>query len=571
MNRDLNKINNAEYDIIIIGGGMFGACAFWEAAHRGLSACLIEKGDFCEATSANHYKMVHGGIRYIQHGDLVRLRESSVERSAFLRIAPHLVTPLPILIPTFGHGMKGKEILRTGMMLYDTITADRNYKIFDSERKIPSCYSLSKDEVLNLFPGVKIDKLTGGAVFNDAQMYNPPRLVLSFIKSACNAGADAANYLQAENLLIKNNRCYGVRVKDRFTSDTFEVKGKIILNTTGPWTSNFLGKSGIKVEPVPSFSRDTAFVLNRPAITDMALATTLKTKDVDTMIDRGGRHVFIVPWIGRNKLMVGVWHIVWDKSEDKISVSDEEIEEFISEVNEAYPSLELSKDDVALVNTGLTLFGERTPGSKRMSFGKKSLLIDHHSADNIAGIISLIGVRATMGRGMAEKAINLIIKKLNKKVNSSRSKYIPLAGGDFQSFNLLLDRASKQWRDKIDESVLASLLHNYGSLYSEVLNTAGSGTDWNERIENSNVLKSEIIYTIKNEMALKLKDVLLRRTDLGTAGYPGKESILICADIMASALKWDENRKQKEIAEVEEFYSFRGSIKSYSSQYEYVE
>src|SRR4030067_1620642 len=335
MKRGLNKLSNNEYDIVIIGGGMFGSAALWEAAHRGLSACLIERGDFCEATSANHYKMVHGGIRYIQHGDLIRLRESSVERSAFLRIAPHLVTPLPILIPTFGHGMKGKEILRLGMFLYDSITADRNYKIVDPNGKIPFCYSLSKEEVLNLFPGIKKDSLTGGAVFKDAQMYNPARLVLSFIKSACEIGADATNYAEAENLLIKDKKCYGVRVNDKLTGNVFDIRGKIVLNTTGPWAANFLTKSGIHIEPKPSFSRDTAFVLNRPNINNIALATTLKTKDVDTVIDRGGRHVFIVPWIDRNKLMVGVWHLVWDKSEDKITVTEEEIDQYISEVNEA--------------------------------------------------------------------------------------------------------------------------------------------------------------------------------------------------------------------------------------------
>jgi glycerol-3-phosphate dehydrogenase len=237
MKRNLNKLASTEYDVIIIGGGMFGACALWEAAHRGLSACLIERGDFCEATSANHYKMVHGGIRYIQHGDLIRLRESSVERSAFLRIAPHLVTPLPILIPTFGHGMKGKEILRTGMFLYDLITADRNYKITDHDRHIPPCYTMSKEEVLNLYPGVKQDKLTGAAVFNDAQMYNPARLVLSFIKSAFELGADAANYIEAEKILIKNNKCFGVRAKDNLTSNVFDVKGKCVLNTAGPWAA----------------------------------------------------------------------------------------------------------------------------------------------------------------------------------------------------------------------------------------------------------------------------------------------------------------------------------------------
>ncbi len=571
MKRDLHKLTNKEYDVVIIGGGMFGACALWEASHRGLSACLIERGDFCEATSANHYKMVHGGIRYIQHGDLIRLRESSMERSAFLRIAPHLVTPLPILIPTFGHGMKGKEVLKLGMFLYDSITAGRNYKINDPQRKIPLCYSLSKDEVLNLFPGIKKNDLTGGAVFNDAQMYSPARLVLTFIKSACEMGADAVNYTEAETLLIKNNRCYGVKVKDKLDGNTFDIRGKIIINTTGPWAAKFLNNSGIDIKPRPSFSRDTAFVLNRPAINNFALATTLKTHDVDTVIDRGGRHVFIVPWLDRNKLMVGVWHIVWDKSEDKIFVTEDEIEQFISEVNEAYPDLELTTNDIALVNTGLTLFGENTPGSKRMSFGKRSILIDHKAADNIEGVISLIGVRATMGRGMAEKVIDLISFKFDKKVNVSKSKYTPLSGGEFSSFDSMFTGANQQWNNKIEQKSLKALLHNYGSNYNEVLEIIKDNPDLAEVVDNSNVLKAEVVHGIKKEMALKLKDIVLRRTDLGTTGHPGSEAIKTCAEIMAKELNWSENKMKKEISETEEFYNLHASIKSYSNQLEYAE
>ena len=126
MKRDISALAEKEYDLVIVGGGIFGVCAAWDAALRGLSVAIVEKGDFSHATSANHFKMVHGGIRYLQHGDFARVRESSRERSALLRIAPHLVKPLPIVIPTYGHGMKGKAFLGAGFLFYDLLTSDRN-------------------------------------------------------------------------------------------------------------------------------------------------------------------------------------------------------------------------------------------------------------------------------------------------------------------------------------------------------------------------------------------------------------------------------------------------------------
>src|SRR5690606_7399337 len=136
MNRDLPRLTTEKFDLLVIGGGIFGACAARDAAERGLSVALIERGDFGGATSASHLKMVHGGIRYLQHGDIYRLRQSSGERRAWLRTAPHLVRPLPIVVPTFGHGMKGKPALRTGMALYDLLAADRNRGITDPSRRI---------------------------------------------------------------------------------------------------------------------------------------------------------------------------------------------------------------------------------------------------------------------------------------------------------------------------------------------------------------------------------------------------------------------------------------------------
>ena len=143
MLRNLSELAARDYDLVIVGGGIFGVCAAWDASLRGLSVALLEASDFAHGASANCFKMIHGGIRYLQHADLIRLRQSTAERSAFLRIAPHLARPLPILIPTYGHGMKGKEILATGMKVYDLLTADRNRGIADRTRHIPGTYTLS--------------------------------------------------------------------------------------------------------------------------------------------------------------------------------------------------------------------------------------------------------------------------------------------------------------------------------------------------------------------------------------------------------------------------------------------
>lgn len=569
MKRDISSLAEKEFDVIIIGAGMFGVCAAWEAVLQGLSVALVEKGDFCQATSANHYKMVHGGIRYLQHGDIYRIRESSKERSALLRIAPHLVKPLPIVIPTYGHGMKGKEILRVGTTLFDILTFDRNQKIPDKERQIPRSRFITKNEMLSLFPGLNENELTGAAVFDDAQMYNPPRLALSFLRSAVDNGAAAANYTEVVDLLFDGKKVYGVKVKDLINKDTFEIKSKIILNTAGPWADRLLEESlKLQLNPRPSFSRDAAFITNKKPSNELSLATTLKTKDVDTIFNRGGRHVFIVPWLERNITMVGVWHIVWPGTKDKIFVTEDELQEFINEVNEAYPAIDITIDDVTMVNTGLTLFGETAPGSKRMSFGKRSLLFDHSKEHSIEGIITLIGVRATIARGMAEKAIELIGEKLNKNISKSETENLPIFGGKIDIFEKYLNNAHKEQNYNLNSKVMRALIHNYGCEYREVLKYIDEDNSLAEPLQNSTVLKAEIIHAIRDEMAQNLSDIVLRRTDLGTAGDPGVESLEICANIAAKEFKWDNEKLDKELSNLKKYFNNKGAIKNYSTSEE---
>jgi glycerol-3-phosphate dehydrogenase len=182
MKRDLSTLAAESFDVLIIGGGAFGAAAAWDATLRGLKVALIEQSDFGSGASAECFKMVHGGIRYLQHADVRRLRYSCAQRSALLRIAPHLVTPLPIVIPTYGHGRQGKAFLAAGMLAYDTLTIGRNSGIRDPSRQIRGMELLSRPKVLELFPDLEPRALTGGAVFEDCQMYNAARLVLAFVK-----------------------------------------------------------------------------------------------------------------------------------------------------------------------------------------------------------------------------------------------------------------------------------------------------------------------------------------------------------------------------------------------------
>lgn len=549
LKRNIPVLSNKEYDLVIIGGGIFGVCSAWEAALHGLSVAIVEKGDFSHATSANHFKMVHGGIRYLQHADFYRIRESCRERSALLRIAPHLVRPLPIVIPTYGHGIKGKEFLGSGMLLYDILTLDRNRGISE-DQKIPRGRFLSRRRVLELFPHLNKNNLTGGAVFYDGQMYNPPRLAISFLRSAVGLGADAANYLEVSGFLKVNSRIVGVEAKDVLSGDRLKIRSKMVLNTTGPWAHRLLKSHlGIKLEPCPIFSRDLAFVVRGRTNHSCGLAFSTKTKDTDAFLDRGGRHLFAIPW--RNYMLIGVFHIVFNGPPEDISVAEQELQGFIDEVNVAYPGLSISMEDILMINTGLTLFGnEEKQGTGVMSFGKRSEIVDHMREHNLDGLITLIGVRATTARGMAEKVIRMILKRLGRKKTTSKSEEIPIYGGQIDSFQDLLSQARQNLPKELTARHLHALLHNYGSQYREVLKYAEENSTLLESVGGSTVLKSEIVHAIHEEMAETLADVVFRRTDLGSGEYPGEIELLCCADIMAEEKGWNQDRLQREIKAV---------------------
>ena len=548
MIRKVSALADREYDLVIVGGGIFGICAAWDAVLRGLSVAIIERGDFAHATSANCFKMVHGGIRYLQHADLPRVRESSKERNTLLRIAPHLVAPVPFVVPTYGHGMRGKETLSAALAAYNLITFDRNRGIADAEKRIPPGLTFSRDECLELFPGLERNRLTGAVVFYDAQMYSPARLALSYLKSAVEAGANAANYLEATGFLRKNNRVYGVKARDLLTNDEVEIRGKLVVNAAGPWASHLVEDSlGLRQNTAPTFSRDAFFLVRRRLHDKYALALESHTRDADAILSRGHRHLFLVPW--RNYTLVGVWHAVHKGDPSTFTFTADDLEVFVQEINAAYPAIALTLGDVSMWHAGLILFGDKNESGSEHSYGKRSQLIDHSITHDIDGIVTIIGVRYTTSRSTAEAVVDLAFKKLGKESPKSLTAITPVYGGQIENFGRLKNQVLEERSFGLKSEILSALVHNHGSAYQDVLKYGAENPAWAEALDSSNVIKAEVIHACREEMAQKLSDVAFRRTNLGTGEYPGGSALLACAALMSTELGWDKPRMRREVEE----------------------
>lgn len=544
MQRDPAWLTRNEYDLVIIGGGIYGICAAWEAVLRGLSVAIVDRGDFCGATSANPLKIVHGGFRYIQHADVRRMRASSRERRVLMHIAPHLVYPLPFLIPTYGHGLQGKEILALALLVYDLIVSDRNRGVKDPQRRVPWGRVISKEECLQLFPALDRQGLTGGVIFFDGQMYSPPRLALSYLKSAVDAGANAVNYLEVTGFLRERSRVMGLKARDVLTGDDLEIRGKIVLNASGPWAEQVLRHLDLSLRSPLLVTKDLYLVVDRLLSEKYALAVPSRYKDPDAILSRGGRHFFIIPW--RDHTLIGSSHVVYQGAPDEFTVTEKDVQELIDEIDGLCPPLALSRQDISMWNAGLVPFGD--------DYGKRSRVIDHAKDHGVEGLVTVIGVRYTTSRGVAANVVDLVCEKLRRKVPGSATAVTPIYGGAIEGFDEFRRRTTEQRPPALSVGVMHALLHNHGSHYQEVLKYLDEDSTLAETVGAPTVIKAEVVHAVREEMAQKLADVVFRRTDLGTAGNPGDSALRTCAALMAVELKWDETRVRKELDEVRKVF-----------------
>jgi glycerol-3-phosphate dehydrogenase len=548
--RDTRALAEREFDLAIVGGGAFGAAAAWDASLRGLRTVLIERNDFGGGSSAECFKMVHGGIRYLQHADIPRLRASCRERSAMLRIAPHLVAPLPIVIPTYGRGRKGKLFLGTGMRVYDLLTLDRNAGIPDPSRHIPATRFLGRNEVLSLFPDIDDPAMTGGAVFDDGQMYSPPRLVLAFVKSAAGAGATACNYVEAVDFLWHANRVRGLKTRDRLDGSEIDIRARLVLNAAGPGAEYLLERDPRFGQwRRGPFSRDACFVVRRKPLSEYALAIQGRSRDRDSLIGREARHMFLVPW--RDFTLIGVWHRLFTDHPDRTLVEETELATWIDEINDCYPSFRLTREDVLYRNCGLVPFGEGTVGTAELSFGKESRYVDHRRLHGVEGLVTLIGIRYTTARSDAATALDMLLEQLPQAPATAATDRTPLSGGAIDDFEAFRASARRSRPREIREATLDGLVRNHGTGYGDVLARALADAADAARIEGTDTLMAEVTHAVRNEMAVKLEDVVLRRTDLGSGCHPGTAAVRAVAERMRTLLGWDESRLRDEIAGTE--------------------
>jgi glycerol-3-phosphate dehydrogenase len=545
MKRDSAGLSAQEFDVLVIGGGAFGAAAAWDAALRGLKVAIIEQADFGAGASAECFKMVHGGIRYLQHADIRRLRASCAERTALLRIAPHLVKPLPIAIPTYGHGRQGKAFLAAGMRVYDLLTIGRNMGLTDPTRRITATQLLSRNETLDLFPEIEERSLTGAAVFEDGQMYHPARLVLAFVRSAIDRGAIAANYTKALGFLWEGQTVRGVRALDRLENVEFDIRAKLVLNAAGPWAEYLLlDVAHFGVRQRGHFSRDACFLVNREPRSAYALAVPGWSKDSDAVISRSARHLFVVPW--RNRLLIGVWHRLFAERPETARIEEFEIAAWMAEMNASYPALRLKRDDVIYANCGLVPFGDGISATGELSFGKESRYIDHR-VQGIAGLVTLIGIRYTTARGDAAKALDLLLQQMVRPPGRAPTNRTPLVGGGGGDFADLQVRARREVPQDIPSPTLDAWLRNHGTDYRLLAELAGSPTEA-RLLSNSDTAMAEVTHAVREEMAVHLEDVILRRTDLGSGSHPGPLAVLQAAQRMQQLLGWSEQRLHEEMS-----------------------
>ena len=552
MKRDHNKIASTSFDLIIIGGGITGAFAAWDAALRGLDVVLLEKGDFGAGTSAASGKIIHGGIRYMQYGAFHRVRESLHERMVFRNIAPQFVHPIPFLIPTYGHLMRGKEVLKLGMIFYDLLSAGkRNSK--DTMDMIPRHRLLTKREVLELEPGIETADPNGGVIYYDCQMHNPERLTLSVLLAAEVAGARIFNYTKVTGFLMQRGRVLGVKTKDKISGGEFEIHGQVVLNAAGPWAGEVLAALSNFKPPFRFRYSKGIHIVTRPITCKFAVAIASKHKNAEAMMQRGGRHFFIVPW--RNHSLIGTTNVPYYESVDAKMVTEEDIIDLIEEVNKAYPACGLRREDVVYQYGGLYLDDEKHALEDGYQGGRKDYILDHSRAHGIENLLTTICVKFTTARKLASLAVDSVFRKLGYEPPKCRTEEEKIYGGEILRFKDYLVRETSRQSDTLQVSICRNLILNYGSVYSALLDYIDFFPDANDLIHDDfPIIKGQVIHAVRKEMAQKLTDVVFRRTGLGTTGNPGDEALRVCANIMANELAWDGIRIQKELDEVKEAF-----------------
>jgi glycerol-3-phosphate dehydrogenase len=522
----LNGIDTATFDAVVIGGGMAGAGVARDLALRGASVALLEKGDFASGTSSKSSKLIHGGLRYLELFDFRLVRESLREKKTLERLAPHLVRPLPFLVPVYRGSKRGLITVRVGMWLYDLLTPGRERERFRVVRAV---------DALALEPSIQAQDLRGAGYYFDDLLLFPERLCLENALSAARHGARVHNYCEVEEVTRGPAGIDGVKVRDLLTGRVHTVRAAVVVNCAGPWVDRLREMADVHDAGKRVLRTTKGIHCMLPRMTGRAVY--LSTAD--------DRMIFVIPW--REFSMIGTTDTDFDGDPDRLWATREEVEYLLDAVRPALPDPRVAFDQVAYTWAGVRpLAYEEGRSASKVSRDHKVVVEGPEGR-----FLSVTGTKLTCFRSLAEQVGDRVMRALGRRV-PSRSAGLTLDGLDEEVGKL----EARAWMDVSDEiaatglarETLEVLVETYGRGYPRVLDLAKKVPDGTARICPSNPeIVAQLHFAVGEEMAVSLQDFLLRRTAIGQSACLGLDCYEAIGRRMGALLGWSPRRLEAEL------------------------
>ena len=526
MRRDiLDNIEREPFDAIIIGAGINGCGIARDASLRGLKVLLLDKGDIGGGTTAYSTRLIHGGLRYLEHGELRLVRESLRERERLLRIAPHLVRPLPLVIPLYSDAQRAPLTVRAGLFAYDLLSFDKS---------LAPHRTLTRAEALAHAPGLNTENLRGAALYYDAQVEYAERLTLENALDAQAHGAALITYACVTRVVVEHGRVCGVEFTNARAGGVIRVHAPVVVNAAGAWVDEVAAVSSPSPAKMIGGTKGSHIIVAPFAGAPRVALYTEARGDA--------RPFFIIPWQGL--YLIGTTDLHYAGDLDRVTPDDAEIDYLLAETNRVLPAAHLTRAAVLYAYAGVRPLAYQTQGAPA-AITRRHFIRDH--APQLAGFVSIVGGKLTTYRELAQQACALIYRKLKRRAPRCVTAERPLPGAacaDFASFN---ERFKAESALPVEMS--ARLLRIYGTRAVEVAQLAQEHADLRANFSAlSGALGAEVVFAFRVEMAETLADCLLRRTMVGLNRALGLDAVAAAARVAQKHLGWDEARAEQEVA-----------------------
>ncbi|MDN5685308.1 MAG: glycerol-3-phosphate dehydrogenase/oxidase [Brachybacterium sp.] len=524
-------------DVLVVGGGVNGAGAAFDAATRGLSVGLVETRDWAAGTSSRSSKLMHGGLRYLQMLDFKLVAEALRERDLLLEhTAPHLVKPIKFVFPFFKK-VVDRAFIGSGVMLYDAMQS------VGRKRAVPMHRHLLHDKMLEVFPGLDGDKAVGALEYYDAQV-DDARFVMMLVRSAAQHDASVANYTSVVDYLHEGERVIGARVRDEETGEDFEIHARDTILAGGVWTQDQQDLAGADagLEVLASKGIHVTIARDRiPAVPDTGIITQTE-KSV----------LFIIPW--DEYWVIGTTDTPWTQDPRDVGATSDDIDYVLEHAN-AVLADDLSRTDVIGVYSGLRPLLQ--PVQKGDGSGSTKVSREHTVMEVEPGLSAIAGGKFTTYRVMAEDVVDFAIKA-DQPGRPSLTRSVPVIGA--QGYETLVrDKQEIARRHDFDMLRTDRLLYRYGALLTDVLALIDEDPTLATPLEHApRYLRAEALYAVRAEGARHLADILERRTRLDYETRDrGADAAAEVAALVGPELGWDESMQAREVETYREYIAAR--------------